>query len=335
MPIFEMLVFAAAGAVIVLAGTYMAKVSDELADRTGMGEAVFGALMLGAATSLPGVVASVSAALADQPSLAVSNAVGGIAAQTTFLVIADAVYRRANLEHAAAEVTNLWQSAGLILLLALALGASLAPPVTFLSIHPVTIVLFGCYLVLATTGMRLRHQPSWSPDETALTHPDEPDDEIEASGSVASLALRFVGLAVALGVAGHFIAWSASAIAISFGISQTVAGVLLTSVVTSLPELVTTIAAVRLGALQLAVGGIVGGNTFDVLFLAFADAGYRSGSVYHAAADRDVLMIAAPLVMATIMLLGLIARDRRGVGREGYAIVGVYVGVVALQVWLG
>jgi Ca2+/Na+ antiporter len=46
-------------------------------------------------------------------------------------------------------------------------------------------------------------------------------------------------------------------------------------VVTSLPELVTTLAAVRRGALQLAVGGIIGGNTFDTLFLTISDVGYR------------------------------------------------------------
>jgi cation:H+ antiporter len=43
-------------------------------------------------------------------------------------------------------------------------------------------------------------------------------------------------------------------------------------------ELVTTIAAVRRGALQLAVGGIIGGNTFDTLFLTAADVSYREGS---------------------------------------------------------
>jgi len=333
--VVSILIFVAAAVVILIAGTYMAKVAEELADRSGLGEAVFGGLMLGAATSLPGIVASVSAALADQPSLAVSNAVGGIAAQTAFLVIADIVYRRANLEHAAAEVTNLWQSAGLVLLLSLALGANLAPPVSFFAIHPVTIALFGCYWMLASTGMALRERPSWSPDETPLTHYDEPNDAIATKGSMSSLIARFVGLAAALAVAGHFIASSASDIASSVGISQTVAGVLLTSIVTSLPELVTTIAAVRLGALQLAIGGIVGGNTFDVLFLAFADVGYRSGSIYHAAQDRDVLMIAAALIMSTIMLLGLIARDKQGVGREGYAILFVYIGVVALQVYLG
>ena len=52
---------------------------------------------------------------------------------------------------------------------------------------------------------------------------------------------------------------------------------LMTAVATSLPELVTTLAAVRRGAAQLAVGGIIGGNAFDVLFLSASDVAYRDG----------------------------------------------------------
>ena len=58
------------------------------------------------------------------------------------------------------------------------------------------------------------------------------------------------------------------AIAEKTGISQTVVGGYFTAVATSIPELVTTIAAVRRGALTLAVGGIVGGNMFDMVFIA-------------------------------------------------------------------
>ena len=70
--------------------------------------------------------------------------------------------------------------------------------------------------------------------------------------------------------------------------SGSLVGGLFTSVVTSLPELVTVLAAVRVGALTLAVGDIVGGNTFDVLFLAAADLAYTEGSLYAAIDQRTV-----------------------------------------------
>ncbi|MEL6289125.1 MAG: sodium:calcium antiporter, partial [Pseudomonadota bacterium] len=153
--------------------------------------------------------------------------------------------------------------------------------------------------------------------------------------SLQALSLTFAGLAVILALAGFVIARTGIQIASEFGISQTVVGALLTAVATSLPELVTTIAAVRQGALQLAVGGIVGGNVFDVLFLAVSDAFYRDGPLYTAMAQRDALMIISAILITGVLLLGLIMRDRRGIGIEGYAILIVYASVVALQIGLG
>ncbi|MEO1185501.1 MAG: hypothetical protein AAFX46_12785, partial [Cyanobacteria bacterium J06636_27] len=81
--------FIIAAIVIGLVGTKMCKVADQLADATGWGEAVVGAVFLGGSTSLSGIVTSVTAAYGGHAELAVSNAVGGIAAQTAFLAIAD------------------------------------------------------------------------------------------------------------------------------------------------------------------------------------------------------------------------------------------------------
>jgi len=110
----------AAAVVILLVGTRLTAVADVLAERTGLGEAVVGAIFLGA-TSLSGIVTSVTAAGDGRAELAVSNAVGGNAAQTVFPAVADAAYRRANLDHAAASPANLAQGALLVTLLAVPL----------------------------------------------------------------------------------------------------------------------------------------------------------------------------------------------------------------------
>lgn len=113
--------------VILLVGLRMTGLADRIADRTGLGEAVVGGVLLGAATSFSGTIVSLSAALDGRASLAFSNGIGGIAAQTAFLAIADIVYRRANLEHAAAEITEVFQCGVLLALLAIPFAASTAP----------------------------------------------------------------------------------------------------------------------------------------------------------------------------------------------------------------
>ena len=99
-------IFLGCALAIAVAGTRLAGVADTLADRTGMGEIIAGAVFVGGSTSLPGIITSMTTAAEDHPGLAIGNAVGGLTAQTAFLAIADLAYRRANLEHAAASVTT-------------------------------------------------------------------------------------------------------------------------------------------------------------------------------------------------------------------------------------
>lgn len=228
------------------------------------------------------------------------------------------------------------QAAALIALLALVLTAATAPPVAIFAVHPVTLLLFFAYAMAARASIEIRKSPSWQPHQTSETREDLPahEDPAKAPGNLR-LAISMLSLAVLLTLAGITIARSGEAIAEMFTISQTVVGALLTSIATSLPELVTTIAATRRGALQLAVGGIIGGNTFDVLFIGFADLAYRNGSIYHAIGERDLFLIAGAILMTATMLAGLILRHRKGIGFEGFALLGVYAAVLAVQIWLG
>ena len=326
--------FALAALVIALAGIRMTRIADTLADRTRLGEAVVGGILLGASTSLSGTVTSVSAAIDGLAPLAVSNAVGGICIQTVFLVVADVTYRRANLEHAAADEKNMLQAALLVLLLGIALGGYVTPQLTLWAFHPASFLLVAAYIFGVRTSVALQNSPSWKPKQTTETQPDEPDTD-SLDEPLRPLILKFAGLALLLAVSGFVMAKTGGEISRQFGISQTVVGALLTATATSLPELVTTVAAVRRGALQLAVGGIVGGNTFDILFLTASDIAYRDGSIYAAMGSRDALLIVACIMMTAILLMGLILRDRKGVGFEGISIIVIYAAVVALQLYLG
>jgi len=315
---------------ILMMGTRLTRLADRLAEASGLGQAVFGAVLLGGATSLAGIVTSVAAALADHPQLAVSNAVGGIAAQTAFLAIADLAYRRVNLEHAAASAENLLSGALLCGLLGLVLLAVHAPAWDLWSVHPVSFLLFAAYLL----GMRLARQahrhPAWKPLMTEETRPDRPDkrhadDHRETGGQW----LGFAALAVGVTVAGYLVAVSGIALVRTTGLSETVVGGLFTAVATSLPELVTSIAAVRQGALTLAIGGIIGGNTFDVLFIALSDIAYRPGSIYHAIDGEPLFVVSLTIVLTSILLLGMLHREKRGVGNIGFE------GVLVLLFYVG
>lgn len=324
-------VFAICAAFIALVGTRLTRVVDQLADRTGLGEAIAGAVLLGAATSLSGVVLSVTAAWKGNPDLAISNALGGIAVQTVFLAVADLFYRRANLEHAAASAPNMLQNALLLSLLSIILLAPYTPDFTVLGVHPTTPLIFGLYLYGINLVKGARQAPMWKPSITKETREDVPENEA-GTPSLPRLAGEFVVLMLIMGLAGWILEPTATNIAAQTGLGQTAVGVLLTATSTSLPELVTSVAAVRRGALTLAVGGIIGGNAFDTLFTAASDVAYREGSIFHAIPGDSTFWVTLTLLMTAILMMGLVRRQEQGVARigtESAAIILIYVlGVV-------
>ncbi len=330
---FSLVVFGIAALAILAAGSQLARLADVLADRTGLGEALFGILLLGGVTSLPDFAATLSAAVDGRPDLAMSNVMGSMAANLAFLGIADTVYRKANLEHAAASLVNLMQAGLLIVLLTLPLIAIALPQFSLWGVHPVTPILVLAYLF----GLRLVHrteaQPMWLPRHTHQTVHDTPDQA--HSGRLTSVWLGFVALAAVTCVAGWVLMEAAKTIGDQTGLSDTVVGGLITALATSTPELVTTIAAIRCGALTLGVSNIFGTNCFNMLVVAAADVGYLNGSIYHDLAPVQIMWGLVSILMTAILLLGMMRRETYGIGRIGFEsalILTIYVAALSLVV---
>jgi cation:H+ antiporter len=168
----------------------------------------------------------------------------------------------------------------------------------------------------------------WWPRRTAETQVDEPEAEKSGGTRLAVLWLRFALLAALLAGAGYFVAEAGISISMHTSLSETMVGGLFTALSTALPELVTTIAAVRRGALTLAVSGVIGGNSFDVMLVAFSDFAYRQGSIYHALAKPQIFAIALTILMTAILVLGLLRRETHGIGNisfESFLILLLYL----------
>ncbi len=332
------LTFAGLALVIALAGTRLTRVADRLAVATGWGEAAVGAILLGGVTSLSGITTSVTAALGGHAELAFSNAVGGIAAQTVFIAIADIFYRKANLEHASASLASLMQGVVLIGLLGCIVLVMAAPAITVWAVHPMSPLLLILYLIATRYVLKASDHPMWKPVKTDQSvDEDSSVEKDEEELRLSRLVPQFVGLGAVVAVAGYFIANTGVELAGRTGISESFVGSLGTSVATSLPELVVAITAVRRGALTLAVSNIIGGNTFDLLFLSFSDVAFRAGSLYHAGTERQSFIIALTIVLTVIFLLGLLFRQKQGpakIGWESALMIAVFVGGQALLYFL-
>jgi cation:H+ antiporter len=261
--------------------------------------------------------------------------VGGITVQTFFLAIADLSFRRTNLEHAAASAANLMQAVLLIALLCLPLIIMHMPALTVWGVHPVSPMMlvgyvFGVRLVAGT-----KRHPMWRPRQTPQTVEDKPAAQAQQA-NLLKLFVTFSVCALILCVSGYLVARSGSAISSRTGLSETAVGAYFTAISTSLPELVTSVAAVRAGALTLAVGGILGGNAFDTLFLAVSDVAYRQGSIYHAVDIQQRLLMLVAILMTAIIVMGLLGRQKKGIaniGMESFLIILIYVGTSLYIFW--
>lgn len=329
--------FVLAAGLILVFGTMITRVAAELAKVTGLGEAVMGALFLGACTSLPEIATSTTAAAAGHADLAMSNAIGSVAGQTAFLALADMAYRHANLEHAAASAENLMLAAFVLVMLTLPLLGLALPQVSLWGIHPVSLLMLAAYVQGLRMVSSAHNSPMWLPRRTTETR-TETAGEGARGPRVWALWLRFALAGAATAVGGWLLAVSAVPIAQHTGLSETLIGGLLTGLTGSLPELVTALAAVRMGALTLAVGDILGGNAFDALIVAVSDWVYLDGSIFQAAGREQGFLLALAALLTAILLMGLVYREKHGIaniGLESFLVLSFYLGAFALLLVVG
>lgn len=343
-------VFVVATAVVALVGPRLARVAEAIANRLELGQVLVGAVLLGVVTSLPGLVLTVTAASRGETELAVSNALGGVAAQTLFLAVADIAFRRGTLSNFVPTRQVGYQAALLLVLLALVIVGLGTASVGIWRIHPISIGVVAAYLGGLLLSRRLDLQGA-----TAIgPEPDPSDVEGGRSGlrgklgaleesapvneeerrSWPALWTRFGIFAVLLAGAGFALARTGGRIAEATALSATSVGLLLTAVATSTPELVTAVAAARRGAIGLAAGDIIGGNTFDTLFVAAADL----------ASSRPIMSVAGPsavglaglvVLLNGVLLAGLMRQGSgaRNTDAESLSIVVIWlIAVVAIVV---
>lgn len=334
--------FLGAAVIIGVVGPRLSRAAEHLATVTGLGQTLAGALFLGGSTSLPGLIVSFKTAFAGQANLAVTNSVGGIAAQTLFIALADVAYRESELEYKNTLAASLMQSAVLISLLVLALLAMIAPEVSYWGIHPISPII----AVGVVVGFRIiqgaRQHPRWQPIDAETQNGtggkyDSRESERTKPPSARVVYFRYVVYLLLVGGGGWMISQSGSNLLNQSGFSAVIMGGTFMALATSLPELVTAVSAVRRGAVTLAIGDIVGGNAFDTIMLAIGDFAYREGSIYRAAAGSAVFLTATATLMTGVLLVGFLRREEKGmanVGVESYLLVGIY-GASVLVVLLG
>ena len=326
------LIFAAAAAVVWVAGSQLSNSTDSLDARLGFGQALGGVVLLAIATNLPEIAITSSAALAHNLGIAIGNILGGIAIQTVVLVALDvAMGPKSALTTRAASLVLVLEAMLVVIVLAISvMGAQL--PGSQGRWEPAAILIALAWLVGVWLINRARHGLPWH--DTSGNAPGaqgKPQGYSKATVaskmSTARAAVVFAVAGAATLGAGVVLERTGEHIATHVGLSGLVFGATLLAAATALPELSTGIRSVRLADYQLAVSDIFGGNAFlPVLFLV---ASLVSGSaVLPQAQSADIYLTALAIALTVVYAWGLIMRPRRQVWRIGIAslvVLGLYV----------
>lgn len=145
-------------------------------------------------------------------------------------------------------------------------------------------------------------------------------------GIVKSIIFTVGGLAGII-IGGQLVVDSASDIAISFGMSETLVGLTIVAVGTSLPELVTSIVAAKKGESDIAIGNVVGSNVFNILFVLAASAAITPMNI------NGQSLVDLVILMAVTALTYVFCVTQKKVNRpEGVILVLMYIGYMTYAI---
>lgn len=316
--------FALGAALVWYAGTKLARYADTISNRTGIGQAVIGVILLGAVTSLPEISTTTVATLSGNPQMAVNNMLGGVAFQVVVIALADMfVGGRALTSMVPGPRVILNGVVSIVLLIIAAIGAMIGDwqvPVLGVGVFPLLIA--AVYVLCMYQLSREVAVSGWEPVEKPKM--DRP--EIEGSDvSNAKLALLTVAAAIAICVGGTLVTLAAEGIAEQTGTDTALLGLTLLAFATSLPELSTAIAAVKLRRAELAIGDILGGNMFDVVLILLIDAMAGGEPVLRQVDPSSMLAALIGVLLTALYLIGLVERRDKSFLRMGYDSVAVLV----------
>jgi cation:H+ antiporter len=295
-------IFVASSILLVLAATKLAEYGEVIAVRTRLGGLFVGTLLLAGATSLPELLTTISSVNQGAPNLAAGNLLGSCMFNMLVLALLDLINRQARILRRVAMRHAL--SAGLAILLlgmtAFFLLADIGATIGWVGVD--SLLLVATYIV----GVRLIQS-----NNLAVSGAPETAGEIEGVPTLRRGLIGFAGAAAVLVVVTPWLVSSSKEIAEITGLSTGFVGTALLALVTSLPELVTTIAAVRLGAFDMAVGNLFGSNAFNVFALGLTDLFFLPGRFLGAIDPAFALVALLGLLLTSLGLMGNLARVER------------------------
>ncbi len=332
-----------AGLVVVLAGSRLTQLADQLADKYNLGRAWVGMILLATVTSLPEVVTCCTSVAIGTTDMAFATLFGSCSFNITLIVWFNIAVRGGSILGGRKRAHTLTSTRG-ILMVALAL-AGITLTQKFQAHQPgvaQACEIGICLLIALVYTHSIR--------ESYLIERSEPSDVMPSAVPAHHTSHpipKFVLLSVILVAASYWLAETGDVLQthpiglLGRPLGATAVGACFLAIASSLPEIVTGLAAVRLGQMDLALGNIFGSNMFNIFVVPMCkivslfrgDVLLMGGRGFHA--EQNVITGLLPIVLTAVALGGLTFASRRrvlGLGFDSVTIAVFYVAGTILLV---
>lgn len=294
-------------AVIVYCGSRLSTYGDIIAEKTGMGGTWIGLVLMAAVTSLPELITGISAVTyAEVPDIAAGDIFGSCVFNLLILAVLDASYRKGPISTRAHHGHVLAGGVGILLLSTACLSLFLKDRLAPLGwIGPYSLLFILIYLA----AMRLIYVYE---RRQFLAFVTEQAMEPKYRDTTMTRAAALYGInALVVVAAAVFLPGIGEGIAEITGLGQTFVGTLFIALATSLPEIVVSLAAVRMDAVNLAIGNLFGSNIFNIFILAIDDIFFVQGPLLSFVSPAHIVSILSAIAMTTIAIIGLTYRAEK------------------------
>ncbi len=304
---FDWIAFLLCSAAILYAGAKLSRYGDVIAEKTGLGGTWIGVLLMASVTSLPELVTGISAVTySPSPDIAVGSVTGSCVFNLLILGLLDVIEREKTLSARAHHGHIIAGGFGIALLCLVGISLFLGK-----RISPVGWIGWYSIIILAVYALAMRMIFVYEKRQIA-GFIDERAAQAKYGGiSLRSAVTNYGWNAFLVTAAAIFLPGIGERIALSSGLGETFVGSAFIAMATSLPEVVISVAAVRMGAIDLAIGNLLGSNIFNIFVLAVDDLFYARGPLLSDAGGGHIISVLSAITMTSIAIIGLTYRSER------------------------
>ena len=293
--------------VIVYSGAKLSKYGDIIAEKTGLGRAWIGLVLMASVTSLPELVTGISSVtFAGVPDIAVGDVLGSCVFNMLIIAVLDALYRIMPISSKAHQGNILSAAFGILLLgmvtISIFLGRTV-PPLGW--IGPYSLMFILIYLI----AIRLIY--SYEKRQIATLLKEKAFELKYNHIQTKTAVMNYILNAFIVVIAATFLPKIGEGIAATTGLGQTFVGNIFIAFSTSLPEVVVSISAVRMDAIDLAIGNLFGSNIFNIFILAIDDLFFTAGPILSFANKNHIIPALSAIMMTGIAIIGLTYRSTK------------------------